>query len=192
MDSNAVNDEIVDKEMKAIQNRIELIEVWKLTFQYKNDINFTIQEILSFENSENNRTNLELSENQSAGIQILKDKMISSMKYFETIMSTNMINECDQSTHHCHKLAKCFDRIGDYNCVCIEGYYGNGFNSNYIGGTGCTNIDECKIDNKCHADALCTDSIGDYTCTCQKNHFGNGEICIGGSLKPINVPIRHS
>lgn len=36
------------------------------------------------------------------------------------------IDECAEGTHQCSPFANCMNTIGDYECVCKEGYTGNG------------------------------------------------------------------
>ena len=38
------------------------------------------------------------------------------------------INECDESdpTHNCHVNAVCTNHDGSFECVCVDGYNGNG------------------------------------------------------------------
>jgi Calcium-binding EGF domain len=38
------------------------------------------------------------------------------------------INECEIGTANCSVGAICTNTIGSYNCTCMSGYYGNGFN----------------------------------------------------------------
>lgn len=37
------------------------------------------------------------------------------------------IDECDRGIDACHKHATCTNTIGDYNCTCNDGFYGDGF-----------------------------------------------------------------
>lgn len=36
------------------------------------------------------------------------------------------IDECLHNTSGCHTRAKCFNKIGSYECICDPGYNGNG------------------------------------------------------------------
>ena len=38
------------------------------------------------------------------------------------------INECEASDHGCHSNANCVNSLGSFNCVCNEGYIGDGIN----------------------------------------------------------------
>ena len=36
------------------------------------------------------------------------------------------VNECTGSSHDCDENAECVDSEGSYNCVCKDGYVGDG------------------------------------------------------------------
>ena len=38
------------------------------------------------------------------------------------------IDECVLGQHLCHMFANCTDVEGSYNCSCLDGFYGDGFN----------------------------------------------------------------
>jgi hypothetical protein len=38
------------------------------------------------------------------------------------------IDECALNTHTCHENATCVNNIGSYECVCNQGYTGDGRN----------------------------------------------------------------
>ena len=72
-------------------------------------------------------------------------------------------NECDEN-------AMCSNTYGGYNCTCMDGYRGDGFN--------CTNIDECAEElDECSEFADCTDTDGGYNCTCWLGYSGDGFNC---------------
>ena len=45
------------------------------------------------------------------------------------------IDECLSGEHACDIFANCTNSIGDYNCTCDDGFYGDGFT--------CVDSDEC-------------------------------------------------
>ena len=38
------------------------------------------------------------------------------------------VNECDEGTAECHSNATCSNTVGSYDCTCVLGYSGDGFN----------------------------------------------------------------
>ena len=38
------------------------------------------------------------------------------------------INECNDSTHMCSDNATCINAPGSYECECLDGFTGDGFN----------------------------------------------------------------
>ena len=38
------------------------------------------------------------------------------------------VNECDEGTDECHSNATCSNTVGSYDCTCVLGYSGDGFN----------------------------------------------------------------
>ena len=38
------------------------------------------------------------------------------------------VDECALNDGGCHVNADCFNTIGNFSCVCKDGYYGDGFN----------------------------------------------------------------
>jgi hypothetical protein len=67
-------------------------------------------------------------------------------------------DECSTNTHNCHKHAYCIDTPGSFECVCNNGYSGNG--------TVCSDIDECRVgaQNPCDGDWICINRRGSYDC----------------------------
>ena len=45
--------------------------------------------------------------------------------FFSVILD---IDECHLNIDECSTNALCYNNIGSYCCVCVDGYYGNGFN----------------------------------------------------------------
>ena len=89
----------------------------------------------------------------------------------------------------CHDDAYCMDTDGSYECMCNEGYSGNG---TYCIGKQMrtclyfiycipfvTDIDECsELDMPpCDVNANCTNTIGSFICNCTVGYTGNGTTC---------------
>ena len=62
----------------------------------------------------------------------------------------------------CVNGGTCIDGVGEYNCVCVDGFAGH----------NCQNeIDECAS-NPCEHGATCHDYVNSYTCTCRTGFSG--------------------
>ena len=48
---------------------------------------------------------------------------------YEQILTSD-VDECFNNTHDCDEHAFCNDTDGSYNCTCLRGYRGDGFNCN--------------------------------------------------------------
>ena len=80
-------------------------------------------------------------------------------------------DECTANTHICHTNANCVNTPGSYNCVCFDGYRGDGI-------LECAEIDECQEETHlCHLHATCSNTPGSYDCTCNDGWQGNGFNC---------------
>ena len=98
------------------------------------------------------------------------------------------IDECENGTNSCDVNAQCNNTEGGYNCSCLIGYTGDGFNCtsmhtyravlSYVCIYVLPDIDECE-DNPCDDDALCTDTDGSFYCNCKEGYTGNGTYCRG-------------
>ena len=106
------------------------------------------------------------------------------------------VDECSTGNNSCHVNASCTNTDGSYECDCISGFSGDGYNCSskfcaieiicknyqslliYI-----TDIDECadSLLNNCSVYANCTDTIGSYDCTCLVGFTGDGFSCDGKS-----------
>ena len=88
------------------------------------------------------------------------------------------MNECaNNADNDCNINASCTDNDGSYTCACDLGYTGDGFDAS----TGCTDVDECLIENVrstlemlCHSNAACTNTDGSYTCGCYTGYSDDG------------------
>jgi hypothetical protein len=118
---------------------------------------------------------------------------ITNFSYLIYISFTD-IDEC--LSDPCHINANCSDNEGSYDCQCIVGYSGNGFNcsskqvfcylicvryftfpqNKFFVSLSFTDIDECLSD-PCHINANCSDNEGSYDCQCDVGYSGNGFNC---------------
>ncbi len=73
--------------------------------------------------------------------------------------------------------SKCVNKIGSFDCSCLNGYEGDGFT--------CNEINECDpnqtdLGSKCPANTICVNTPGSYECACaqgfEKNQWAN---CVG-------------
>ncbi|CAH3137179.1 unnamed protein product [Pocillopora meandrina] len=80
------------------------------------------------------------------------------------------INECADSTPDCDVNAECNNILGSYECMCEDGFHGNG--------TNCTDIDECTEEiHNCDVNAECNNTLGSYKCSCKDGFHRNGTNC---------------
>ena len=83
------------------------------------------------------------------------------------------INECKLEKNSCNVNSVCHNKPGSYECVCLDGFDGDGF--------ACNDIDECKEENAClDVYHKCLNTIGSFKCVCIDGFVTdlNG-ICIG-------------
>ena len=91
------------------------------------------------------------------------------------------MDECILGIHDCNPMATCVDTPLAFDCVCPDGYEGDG--------RECNNANECNIEcnhwthrpidcpiegHKCHAQANCTDTEGSYECVCNEGYGCKG------------------
>jgi len=57
------------------------------------------------------------------------------------------IDECSMGTHTCDPNANCTDTDGSYNCMCMNGFEGNGFNC--TGKLVCRKYELTPLDQGC-------------------------------------------
>ena len=109
------------------------------------------------------------------------------------------IDECSSGNNTCHVNATCSNTDGSYDCECLPGFMGDGFNcssklwnvfrswSLYVYVIPFSDIDECADSalNNCSDNANCTDTIGSYECTCSLGYSGDGFLCDGMLSNPF-------
>ena len=96
-------------------------------------------------------------------------------------MSTDY-DECLERSHDCNEQANCTNAYGSYNCICRQGYEGDGFS--------CSDIDECASGtDDCLGEDLCENLQGSYKCMCKDGVLRNTETgeCEGNMILPILV-----
>ncbi|XP_028395738.1 protein kinase C-binding protein NELL2-like, partial [Dendronephthya gigantea] len=93
--------------------------------------------------------------------------------YYEDVLVTQDIDECsNKSSHDCDGNANCNNTPGSYQCLCINGYSGDG--------RTCTDVNECSEGaHTCDENANCTNTDGSFNCNCQIGYTGDGNACMG-------------
>lgn len=105
------------------------------------------------------------------------------------------IDECDRGTDNCDLNANCVNTQGSFECMCREGYEGNGrmCTGIYRAVLPALNlgiplrelflnadINECFRDSDdCSDFARCFNTQGSFTCTCLRGYRGDGRVCNG-------------
>ncbi|XP_023133716.2 adhesion G protein-coupled receptor E5 [Amphiprion ocellaris] len=98
------------------------------------------------------------------------------------------INECSDMKDICGPNAICFNTIGNYSCICDDGFVSTtGVESfRYGDNVKCIDRDECEEENICGQNAACVNTPGGHHCVCNagfglksgKSTFsGNEEQC---------------
>ena len=89
------------------------------------------------------------------------------------------VDECGEGLAACDPNASCVDTAGYYQCVCNEGFSGDGFS--------CDDIDECAVGlDDCSDNATCeAQPDGSYGCTCNPGFVGDGVDCSADYLTVV-------
>ena len=103
----------------------------------------------------------------------------------------------------CHENASCLNTYGSFECMCFDGFEGDGNN--------CTSkiklklyysesemfcclpdVNECEDISPCDPNATCTDTFGSYGCLCNAGFMGDGSTCEGmyGGIKKSNAMLK--
>ena len=88
---------------------------------------------------------------------------------FEEILSPLIdvinVDECKYGLDLCDENSNCTDLDGSYECICHEGFIGNGL-------ICMQEIDECALEiDECDDFATCSDAPVGYTCACNQGIF---------------------
>ena len=78
------------------------------------------------------------------------------------------VDECFDVLYDCPDLSICQNTIGNYTCVCKNGYVGNPY-------TSCQDINECLTNdtNECKSNSQCINMDGGYACSCNPGFEGD-------------------
>jgi hypothetical protein len=77
----------------------------------------------------------------------------------------------------CSNNSECINTIGSFNCTCLPGYDGDGFD--------CIDINECKLNEinqfntSCTLNSECINLPGGYECKCLNGFELKNNKCIG-------------
>eukprot|EP00735_Rhodelphis_limneticus_P013643 TRINITY_DN7593_c1_g1::TRINITY_DN7593_c1_g1_i1::g.1976::m.1976 TRINITY_DN7593_c1_g1::TRINITY_DN7593_c1_g1_i1::g.1976 ORF type:complete len:380 (-),score=123.24,sp/Q84UV8/NEC3_NICLS/34.65/5e-24,Carb_anhydrase/PF00194.16/1.9e-10,Carb_anhydrase/PF00194.16/4.6e-09,EGF_3/PF12947.2/7.5e-06,EGF_3/PF12947.2/2.1e-07,EGF_CA/PF07645.10/0.0085,EGF_CA/PF07645.10/2.1e-08,cEGF/PF12662.2/0.00067,cEGF/PF12662.2/49,EGF/PF00008.22/0.019,EGF/PF00008.22/2.9e+02,EGF/PF00008.22/2e+03,EGF_2/PF07974.8/0.13,EGF_2/PF07974 len=94
--------------------------------------------------------------------------LIIALPIIFTFTSGGDADVCRPSANHCHQYATCISGGDTFNCVCNEGYYGDGFLT-------CADVNECTTStDNCHLYADCKNNAGSFTCNCKWSYLGDG------------------
>ena len=74
------------------------------------------------------------------------------------------IDECKEFRSFCFENNHCTNTVGSYFCGCWHGYKSVG--------TGCSDINECIIDDVCPTNSVCQNNVGNYKCECDTGFQG--------------------
>ena len=82
-------------------------------------------------------------------------------------MVSSVLTIMNAPTLVCQGNATCTNIQGSFNCTCLDGYDGDGFEGNS------TEIDECSTgDHECDADATWDNLPCSQNCTCNEGYAG--------------------
>ncbi|XP_078048214.1 nidogen isoform X5 [Augochlora pura] len=86
-----------------------------------------------------------------------------------------VVSDCSTNPRQCHVNAHCVSAgDGGYQCVCNEGYNGDGIRQcveDHIG---------CNVLNNCGRNAICgyNEAAANFACVCQPGFYGDGFTCL--------------
>ncbi len=94
------------------------------------------------------------------------------------IIYTNQISNEIYEWKKCASAgSKCTNKIGGFDCACLNGYEGDGFS--------CNEINECDpnqadLGSKCPPNTVCINHPGSYECACAQGFEKNeSNTCVG-------------
>lgn len=98
------------------------------------------------------------------------------------------VDECKNTIgSRCSKNAECINKIGSFECKCLNGYTGDPYQNDPRQG-GCIDVDECKVSPPdCGSNAECTNTVGNYTCNCINGYEGIPPNCVPDSCALLNI-----
>jgi len=89
----------------------------------------------------------------------------------ESEPNTSDALSCITDTGGCHEEARCVEIGNSFECVCNQGFDGDGIKF-------CLDVDEClKNNGGCSPKAKCVNTFGSKECACMAGYSGDGENC---------------
>ena len=92
------------------------------------------------------------------------------------------MDECtdESKLNKCHIYARCTNTYGSYNCTCLDGYDGSGYE--------CRDRDECAAFDDantvlCNSTGTCVNTVGFFYCDCLPGfeRLNESVVCVGTS-----------
>jgi hypothetical protein len=81
------------------------------------------------------------------------------------------VDECADGSDDCDSNANCNNTPGGFECVCKDGFGGNG--------KLCHSLNDCEgLANTCHTDATCMRGDDGVMCSCTTGFEGDGHLCM--------------
>ena len=109
------------------------------------------------------------------------------------------IDECKDKSDNCDINAVCTNIPGSFDCLCKDGFEGDGTTCDGIIVGQCKlnyftmifivpDIDECDTNqHNCTENAVCINTPGSYTCECEEGFEWDGKKCLGKLLRQHTV-----
>ncbi|XP_015431695.1 PREDICTED: nidogen-2 [Dufourea novaeangliae] len=94
---------------------------------------------------------------------------------FSMVDGRCVVSDCSTNPSQCHVNAQCVSAgDGGYECICIDGYNGDGIRQcveDHIG---------CNVLNNCGRNAVCgyNQTSENFACICQPGYYGDGFTCL--------------
>lgn len=91
------------------------------------------------------------------------------------------VDECETGASDCDPNARCINNPGSYECVCSDGFTGNGFT--------CKDVNECLINNGgCDENAQCINTIGSFKVNIQNWEVDDAQMA---NSSPLTHSVSH-